>query len=234
VIDTEPAPLSRILGPLGEWFSRLHRSEGVDFRLQAAVTGVSGEGAISALHLSRGSVVETDHVVMAVGARPALDWLSGSGLPDTGVPVDACGQSELDWIYAAGDAAATFDPVLGRPVRGCHWEAAAAQGARAARAMLGVEPGRPPISRFWTDQYGIRIQYVGHAELADSYLADGDLESRRFEVIFTRAGTAVAALLVGRPRALANVLSLITNGGTKCPTSQKSTKAPAQVMAIAR
>ncbi|MDQ6841994.1 MAG: FAD-dependent oxidoreductase [Actinomycetota bacterium] len=234
VIEAGPTPLSRVLGPLGEWFSSLHRSEGVDVRCETTLTGASGEDSLSALHFSDGGVLETDHVIVAVGVRPALDWLSGSGLPGAGVPVDAYGQSQFDWIYAAGDAAVTFDPALGRPVPGCHWEAAAAQGACAARTMLGIDPGSPPISRFWTDQYGVRIQYVGHAELADGYVADGDLESREFEVLFTRAGTAVAALLVGRPRALPEVLKLITNGGTRCPTSLKSRKAPARLMAIAR
>ncbi|MDQ6820123.1 MAG: FAD-dependent oxidoreductase [Actinomycetota bacterium] len=234
VIETGPAPLSRLLGPLGEWFSRLHRSEGVDLRCETTVSAISGGGAVSALHLSGGDIVETDQVVVAVGARPALDWLSGSGLPSTGVPVDAHGRSRFEGIYAAGDAAAAFVSELGRHVPGSHWEAAAGQGARAARAMLGIDPGRAPISRFWTDQYGVRIQYVGHAELADGYLADGDLQSRDFVVTFTRTGRAVAALLVGRPRSLPEIRNLIRNGGSPCTTSLKSTKARARAMAIAR
>ncbi len=233
VIEAGPAPLSRVLGPLGEWFSSLHRAEGVDLRCETTVSAVDGDGSVRALQLSHGRKVKTDHVVVAVGARPALDWLAGSGLPSAGVPVDTHGQSRFDGIYAAGDAAAAFVSELGRHVPGSHWEAAAAQGARSARAMLGIDPGRAPISRFWTDQYGVRIQYVGHAELADGYLVDGDLGSRDFVVTFTRAGRAVAALLVGRPRALPEIRKLIMNGGTPCPTSLKSTKAPAQPMAIA-
>ena len=42
-----------------------------------------------------------------------------------------------------------------------HWEAAARQGAAAARAMLGLpkRQEQPPV--VWTDQYGVRIQRVG-------------------------------------------------------------------------
>ena len=93
---------------------------------------------------------------------------------ERGVPVDAHGRTELEDVFAAGDAAATFDPLIGAHVPGSHWEAAGRQGARAARAMLGLDPGDAPLTSFWTDQYGIRIQYLGHARLADSVAIDGD------------------------------------------------------------
>ena len=56
--------------------------------------------------------------------------------------------------------------------------------------MLGLDPGPAPLTSFWTDQYGIRIQYLGHARLADAYEIDGDIESRNFTATFTRKRTA--------------------------------------------
>ena len=68
--------------------------------------------------------------------------------------------------------------------------------------MLGEYPGTPPLPSFWSDQYGLRIQYVGHAHHADAVVVEGDPAERDFEAVFTRGGVPVAGLTVGRPRAI--------------------------------
>ncbi|MHB1833773.1 MAG: oxidoreductase C-terminal domain-containing protein, partial [Solirubrobacteraceae bacterium] len=171
-------------------------------------------GTVRALELSTGQTVQADHVLVGIGVEPDIAWLAGSGLEagTGGIRVDADGRTGIDGVFAAGDAAATFDPVAGTHVPGSHWEAAGRQGARAAHAMLGIDPGAATPTSFWTDQYGIRIQYLGHARLADAVQIDGDPESRSFTATFTRAGRAVAALLVGRPRSLPAIRTLIERG----------------------
>jgi rubredoxin-NAD+ reductase len=97
-------------------------------------------------------------------------------------------------------------------VLGSHWEAAGHQGARAALVMLGLDPGRVPFSSFWTDQYGIRIQHLGHAQLADRVVFEGEPGLRHFTARFTRGGRVVAVLLVDRPRGLPLARNLIEEG----------------------
>jgi NADPH-dependent 2,4-dienoyl-CoA reductase/sulfur reductase-like enzyme len=134
--------------------------------------------------------------------RPATAWLSGSGLDNDGVIVDPEGRSAAPGVYAAGDAASVYDRALARHVRTDHWDAAARQGAAAARAIIGIAPAPEPPPSFWSDQYGVRVQYVGRAEDADRVEIDGDPADRDFQAELTRAGSPVAFLLVGRPRAL--------------------------------
>jgi hypothetical protein len=78
--------------------------------------------------------------------------------------------------------------------------------------MLGLDPGEAPLTSFWTDQYGLRIQYVGDSRTADTVDVDGDLDARSFTATFTQAGRAVAALLVNRPRSLPAARSSIEKG----------------------
>lgn len=214
LIEAAGCPLSGVLGPeLGGWFLRLHEAEGVDVRTEVTVDRVDANGTVRALCLSDGSAVGVDHVLVGTGIEPEIAWLAGSGLDAAGgVPVDVNGRTAIERVFAAGDAAATFDPSRGRHVPGSHWEAAGRQGARAARLMLGLDPGPAPLTSFWTDQYGLRIQYIGDARLADSIEIDGDPESRNFTAIFSHAGRAVAALLVNRPRALPAARNLIEKG----------------------
>ena len=66
-------------------------------------------------------------------------------------------------MYAAGDIADHDHPVLGHRVRVEHWDNAIEQGKAAARNMLGEDVAyeRPPY--FFTDQYDLGMEYVGHA-----------------------------------------------------------------------
>ncbi len=210
VVESAPAPLSGVLGSeLGHWFAELHRDEGVRVLLDRRIAGVHGNGRVEALRIDDGALVECDHVVVGIGVAPALEWLRGSGLNPAGVPVDAHGRTAAPDVFAAGDAAASFDPVLRRYVPGGHWESAARKGAQAGRAMLGLRPAPAPAPSFWSDQYGTRIQQIGHAGLADAVSIDGDPSARDFTAIYTRADRPVAALLVGRPHALPDVRRLI-------------------------
>ena len=68
------------------------------------------------------------------------------------------------------------------------------------------------LPSFWSDQYGLRIQYVGHAEGADEARISGDPGERDFHVLYQRAGRPVAALTVNRPRELAALRRLIESG----------------------
>ena len=117
-------------------------------------------------------------------------------------------------MFAAGDVAASYDAASGRWAAGSHWEAAARQGARAARAMLGLDPGASATAGFWSDQYGIRIQYLGRARPDDAVAIDGDPEARDFTATFSRGGRAVAVLLVNRSRGLPAARALIEKGTT--------------------
>jgi ferredoxin len=78
--------------------------------------------------------------------------------------------------------------------------------------MLGLDPGKVELASFWSDQYGIRIQYLGHAPLADKVTIDGDPTQRNFTATYTREGQIVGALLVDRPRSLPAIRNQITQG----------------------
>jgi NADPH-dependent 2,4-dienoyl-CoA reductase/sulfur reductase-like enzyme len=213
MLEALPTPLSPILGEqLGGWFAGLHRAEGVRVLTGARLEGARGSGRVGELVLEGGDRIACDAVVVGVGTSPATRWLRGSGLDDDGVRTDTAGRTRIPGIFAAGDASVPFDPRFGVHARTEHWDAAAWQGAAAARAMLGEYPGTPPLPSFWSDQYGSRIQYLGHAHRGDGLHLDGDLDGRDFEVVYTQSGVPVAALTVGRPRAIPALRKRIERG----------------------
>jgi NADPH-dependent 2,4-dienoyl-CoA reductase/sulfur reductase-like enzyme len=213
IVEALDAPLAGILGSqLGHWFADMHRAEGVELLLSERLVGALGSPRVHMLELASGRFVECDHVLVGVGVDPDTRWLDGTGLDARGIRVDAEGRTPAPDVYAAGDAALTYDPSVARHVRTDHWEAAARQGAAAARAMLDLEPARTPLPSFWSDQYGVRVQFVGRAEEADRVTVDGDPDGRDFQALFTKDDVPVAALLVGRPRALARARRQVQDG----------------------
>jgi 3-phenylpropionate/trans-cinnamate dioxygenase ferredoxin reductase subunit len=206
IVEALDLPLAPILGRrMGHWFAQLHRDNGVELLLSARIKRARGDGRVEELVLAGGRRLPCDAVVVGVGVAPAAEWLAGSGLDPDGVRIDAAGRTAVPDVFAAGDVTLPFDPRLGAHARTEHWDAAARQGATAAQAMLGAAPGTPPAPSFWSDQYGVRIQYLGYASHADEEVVEGDPASRDFAVVYKRRGLPVGALAVGRPRALARM-----------------------------
>jgi NADPH-dependent 2,4-dienoyl-CoA reductase/sulfur reductase-like enzyme len=214
MIEALATPLAPILGEeVGAWFADLHRKEGVRVLSGAMLESAHGRvGRVGELTLAGGMTIACDAVVVGVGTTPATAWLEGSGLDEKGVRTDTSGRTALPDVFAAGDASVPFDPRFGAHARTEHWDAAAWQGAAAAKAMLGEYPGTPPLPSFWSDQYGLRIQYVGHAHHADAVVLEGEPAERNFEAIFTRSGVPIAGLAVGRPRAIPALKKRIEHG----------------------
>lgn len=212
IVEAAPAPLAGLFGRgLGTWFAELHRSHGTQIFLSEQVVRVRGNARVESVTLSGGVTVECDHVLVGVGVEPSLEWLGDCGLERTGVRTDELGRSEIPDVFAAGDAAAAFEPSLGRHAVGSHWESAARAGARVARTMLGLDAPAPGPSSFWSDLYGMRIQYLGHVSLADGVSFDGDPFAGDFAATFTRAERPVAVLLAGRPQQLPHARALLNS-----------------------
>ncbi len=213
IVEALDTPLERILGErLGSWFADLHAEEGVTVLTGNGLIGARGGDRVQELILRDGRRLRCDVVVVGIGTEPATAWLAETGLDGGALTVDAYFRTEMPDVYAAGDVCAPFDPRHQAHSRTEHWGAAAWQGAAAAKAMLGEEAGPPPLPSFWSDQYGVRIQCVGHPHLADSAHFDGAPTDRDFEVLLTRAGLPVAGLAVGRPRAIPSLRKLIEAG----------------------
>jgi 3-phenylpropionate/trans-cinnamate dioxygenase ferredoxin reductase subunit len=216
VIEALPVPLERALGPLmGKVCGRLHTDHGVGLRLGVGVEAIEGgaDGRVAGVRLTDGSTVEADVVVVGIGVAPATDWLAGSGLTlDNGVVCDPWCQA-APGIVAAGDVARWTNPLFGTSMRVEHWSNAADQAQAAVRTLLrGRDETEPfsPVPYFWSDQYGVKIQFVGHASGDDVVeVVEGSPEAGRFVARYGRDGRLVGALLYHWPARLPRYRAMI-------------------------
>jgi NADPH-dependent 2,4-dienoyl-CoA reductase/sulfur reductase-like enzyme len=206
VVEVAPTPLAAPLGEtMGAVVSALHTDHGVRLLCGVGVKGLSGESRVDAVLLEDGRSVPADIVVVGVGASPNVEWLAGSGVElDNGVKCGADGRTTLAGVVAVGDCANWYDPRAGHHRRVEHWTGARERPDAAIATLLAggaVEPGVPRPPYFWSDQYGVKIQFVGHAAAADSVTVEaGTTDDRDVLAVYRRAGDPVAVLGMNQPR----------------------------------
>ncbi|KAF5998589.1 MULTISPECIES: NAD(P)/FAD-dependent oxidoreductase [Streptomyces] len=206
VVEAAPTPLAGPLGAtMGDVVSALHVDHGVRLLCGVGVKGLSGERRVDAVLLEDGRSIPGDIVVVGVGARPCVEWLEGSGVElDNGVKCGADGRTSLAGVVAVGDCANWYDPRAGAHRRVEHWTGARERPDAAIATLLAggaVEPGVPRPPYFWSDQYGVKIQFAGHAAAADSVTIEaGAADDRDVLAVYRRAGVPVAVLGMNQPR----------------------------------
>ncbi|MDA8315748.1 MAG: FAD-dependent oxidoreductase [Actinomycetota bacterium] len=172
--------------------------------------------------LGDGEALRADVVVVGVGVVPNTEWLEGSGLEVAdGVVCDGA-LFAADRVVCAGDLCRWSWRHLGdeQSLRIEHWEVASQMGSAAARSLLagrGHAGEFDPVPYFWSDQYGLRIQVLGHPGPDDEVVVvDGSLDApdARFVAVYGRRGRLSGAVAVSRPRQLMAFRPLLVSGAT--------------------
>lgn len=176
VLVRGPALAHRLLPrEVSEFLATLHRSQGVDLLLgvtpQFSIDATSVRAHIGAREISG------DILLIAAGIEPNDQLACRAGLPcDGGVITDAAGKTANPLIHAIGDVA--LQPGSRGLVRIESWQNANDQARACVHGMLGLPlPARAPL-RFWSDQFGKRIQIAGQP-FPEAVLCSGGEETDR-------------------------------------------------------
>jgi len=138
-------------------------------------------------------------VIVGVGIVPNAQLAETAGLEvSNGIVVDAALRSSDPDIFAAGDVASAYHPVLGRHIRVEHWANALNQPQAAARAMLGQDVSYDKVPYFYTDQYDLGMEYSGYVEPGgyDQVVFRGDKDGREFVAFWLSGGRVLAGMNV--------------------------------------
>jgi 3-phenylpropionate/trans-cinnamate dioxygenase ferredoxin reductase component len=185
VLETAELPLPRVLGSeVARIFADLHTEHGVDLRCGVQVTEITGSGGhADGVRLSDGSHVQAEAVIVGIGIVPNVELAATAGIDiGNGIRVDAQLRSSDPDIYAAGDVASAFHPLLGKHIRVEHWANALNQPQAAARAMNGEQVSYDRVPYFFSDQYDLGMEYSGYVEPGeyDEVVFRGDVDRREF------------------------------------------------------
>ena len=184
LVGAAPAPMAAQLGDsVSSLLAEMHEKAGVRLIGGRRIAGIRQGWTGVHVTLDSGEVLSADDVVVAIGSRPADDWLALSGLQlDDGIVCDAFCRA-APGIWAAGDVARWDHPIVGS-LRLENRSNAAEQALAVAADILGTGEPYSPIPYFWTDQHGVRIQVHGVIPAAARLrITDGDPDSGRFVAI---------------------------------------------------
>jgi 3-phenylpropionate/trans-cinnamate dioxygenase ferredoxin reductase component len=167
VVEPQPGALYGVLGPeLGGKFADLHRAHGVDFRFEESAAEFRaagpGDANVGSVVTTSGAELPADVVVVGIGAVPNDGLAKSAGLEvSNGVVTDAALRTSDQDIFAAGDVASSYHPLLGRHLRMDHWSNALNGGKAAAKSMLGQQVEYNRVPYFYSDQYDLGMECSG-------------------------------------------------------------------------
>lgn len=159
-----------------------------------------GDTRVRAVVCKHGLRLPCDFVVTGIGVAPEVGFLADSGIAlADGVLVDERLQASVPDVFAAGDAAAYFDPVFKVRRRSEHWDNAVKQGKLAAKNMLGQGLPFDEVSSFFCEATGTSFQFVGMPEVAAEHQELGARDTRSWGLVYLQRQIPRALFTTGRP-----------------------------------
>jgi len=201
IVEMAELPLLRVLGAeVAQVFADLHRDNGVDLRFGAGVDDITGAGGhADGVRLTDGTHLPADAVIVGVGIMPNADLAEAAGLDiGDGIKTDAALRTSDRDIFAAGDVADAYHPLLRCSIRVEHWANALNQPQTAAKAMLDQDVAYDLLPYFYSDQYDLGMEYSGYVAPGgyDQVVFRGDKDRREFIAFWLHQGRVLAGMNV--------------------------------------
>ena len=196
VLEALQRPLIGALGDqASQWLLPLASNAEIELRISQVIRDVSDGSVVFA----DGSSLEVAAVVLGVGAEVNTEWLQSSGLVlDGGVVVDEH-LLATPTIGALGDVAKF--PFKGELTRIEHWQVATDHAAALSLHWAKGEKAPDMVPYFWSDQYGKKIQMLGHPHPSDDVVkVAGSDEEGKWLALYSRGGVVTGILSLSQPR----------------------------------
>ena len=214
IVEALPVPLERQLGrEMGAACAALHERNGVEVRTGVGVASLERSSVV----LDDGSEIAADVIVVGIGVTPNTQWLDGSGISlDNGVMCDEMCRvrtvegAGLDHVVSCGDVARWPNELFEETMRIEHWTNAVEMSTHAAATLLGARVPFSPVPYFWSDQYGVKIQFFGRSTDFDEVrVVEGSPADGAGLALYRRADRLIGVLGLQRMRAVIGLRTLL-------------------------
>jgi NAD(P)H-nitrite reductase large subunit len=160
-----------------------------------------GHAKVEAVVLSNGKKLKTDAVLVNIGISFNVEWLGGSGITlENGVVVNQYLETDVPDVYAAGDLALFYDPLIELYHQQGNWSNATLQGQIAGQNMTGHKAEFAAVTSYSVHLMKTDISFIGQTSLRSSLTAvpRGSARTGAYGRILLRSGQVVGATLINR------------------------------------
>jgi NADPH-dependent 2,4-dienoyl-CoA reductase/sulfur reductase-like enzyme len=184
---------------LSEFLNGYYRSKGVEVATGERVEGYErrqGEAVLQTRGETQEREITADAVVAGIGIQPNVDLAQDAGLDvENGIWVDGGLRTSHPEIYAAGDVANFYNPILGRRLRVEHEDNANTMGRLAGLAMAGRPYSYDHLPFFYSDLFDLGFEAVGDVDARLQMVEDWVEPFREGVVYYLRGGRVCGVLL---------------------------------------
>ena len=218
VLEKEPKLAARTFDlKASRLVQRKLAESGIRVETDVEVTEVLNENEwVTGVRLKGGRDVPCQRVVQAVGVRPNVAFLPGSGIEVRGgVLVNDRMETNRPGVYAAGDVTVMTDSITSELLNNATWSAATHQGRVAGSNMAGGD--QKYIHNFSfnsADLSGFRVMAAGHPyyETQPGIHVSVHEQGESYRKIVLRGGRLIGFILVGDVAGAGFLLSLMKRG----------------------
>jgi len=234
VLEMASRVLSRVTAPeLSEFYSRIHREEGVLIETGVAVSSLEGGERVNAVLTDDGRRFGADLLIVGVGVLPNTELAEAAGLAlENGLLIDEFSRTSDPSIVAAGDVTSQHNSHYGRRLRLESVPSAVEQAISAAASVCGKHKHSGGIPWFWSDQYDLKLQIAGLSEGYDQLVIRGDSSKRSFVAFYLKNSKLISADCVNRPQEFMVSKRLIATNALVDPKRLADESVPAKEICI--
>jgi 3-phenylpropionate/trans-cinnamate dioxygenase ferredoxin reductase subunit len=181
---------------LSQYLNDYFRQKGVELFPTETVRAVERSGTKMLVMTDSGKTITGDAVIAGIGIQPEKELARAIGLrTDNGIIVDELLRTSYTDIYAAGDVANFYSPVLGTRRRVEHEDNARTMGTVAGRNMAGKTEPYHHLPYFYSDLFDLGYEAVGEFGATLDIVQDWQEPYRKGVVYYLREDQVRGVLL---------------------------------------
>jgi NADPH-dependent 2,4-dienoyl-CoA reductase/sulfur reductase-like enzyme len=181
---------------LASFLNDYYRQKGVDVSAGELVSDIEQRDKEFALKMKSGREIVVDHVIARIGILPNTSLAQTAGIEvDNGIVVDKYLQTNQTDIYAAGDVASIYNPILDKRQRVEHEDNALTSGQAVGRNMAGHATPYEHLSSFYSDLFDLGYEAVGELNSKLETVSDWQEPFRKGVVYYLDQGHLRGVLL---------------------------------------
>ena len=202
IIDMDERVMSRSIDNyLSDFFYRKHTSKGIKFLFNQSILKIKKKKGKNLLELKNQITLESELILVAIGVKPNIDLAEELGLDcDNGIKINEFGETSEKDIYATGDCANHYNPILKTQLRLESVQNAVELSNIIALKICGNPKPYIKVPWFWSDQYNIKLQIAGSSASYDKSFIRGDPKKENFSIFYQKNNHLISVHCINSPK----------------------------------